>query len=101
MEYKVYRTRWLLLLIESLTSFTRTYIAEAFAILNNEIAHFFDVNPYEIDVLATVDTLVAVPLCLLIALIGKNQLILVVKNVFHPCYIRRPVLGFSDYTSNE
>lgn len=70
-KYRVYNVRWLLIAIECSTAFTRSYVSKLFSVLNHVMAEYFHVSSYSIDTLAVVDGLSSVPVCIILAMIGK------------------------------
>ena len=72
MKFKTYKIRWLLLVEVWLIAAGRQFVSTSFAISNDIVAHFFFVTPYQVDLLAIADTILAVFVCLVLSIVGKN-----------------------------
>nr|XP_039250144.1 feline leukemia virus subgroup C receptor-related protein 2-like [Styela clava] len=57
MEYKAYPRRWLLLVILCGITFIPVYITNGFVVLHDVVASFYDITPYQADMLAVVGQL--------------------------------------------
>lgn len=72
MEYKTYKIRWAIIGGLVICSFIRGYFPLMFAMSNDVVVRYLNVTPYQVDVLASVDSASAVAVCILFAFIGEG-----------------------------
>lgn len=68
----MYPIRWFLLALICVATFYQFYFSNAFAISNNLVSAYYYVEPVEVDILATVDTLASLPAAFFLAFVSDR-----------------------------
>lgn len=55
-----------------MTTVNRQMSATAFAVRNNDVARYFDVSPYQIDILSVGDSILGAVTCMCLSVFGRQ-----------------------------